>query len=464
MPRSKAIVNGLLALLVGVGWLLAQSMSSRAALLDLGGFEFTAPVLLVNENAGRAIIVVRRTDTLQAAQVRYITTGITAEAPYDYTPVKDVLDFAAGQSAAAFAVPIVDHGVDALPKTIKLSLFGPSADGLGPLSAAILTIVDNDPLPALNVSDPLSLPQASTSTDPLAGAQFYVDPGSEAARAAVQYPQIRAIADEPGVARFGSFSYPNAEVAVARYLAKAQTLEPRAIPLLTTYRIVDGVCHSGTGSDTPAQEQSYESFITGFAEGIGSYRAVLFLEQDSLITAGCLSAQGLAVRMQELNAAIDTLRAHCPRLVIYLDAGAADAVGAARMASLLRRAGVAKLQGFFLDSTHFDWASKEIAYGERISRLTGGRHFVVNTGESGRGPLIPANRVKSGNEVLCNPPGRGLGPRPSTATGFRNVDAFAWLDNPGGSSGACRPGAPRGGVYWPAYALMLIQNADYNAV
>jgi endoglucanase len=166
--------------------------------------------------------------------------------------------------------------------------------------------------------------------------------------------------------------------------------------------------------------------------------------------------------MQELGDAIDVLKANCPHLVIYLDAGAADAVPARPMARLLERAGVAKIQGFFLDSTHFDWTSKEIRFGNQISHLTGGKHFVVSTGESGRGPLVPADRVRHGNEVLCNPPGRGLGPKPTTNTGFQNVDAFAWLDNPGGSSGACVPGAPKAGVYWPAYAEMLIRNADFS--
>jgi endoglucanase len=236
--------------------------------------------------------------------------------------------------------------------------------------------------------------------------------------------------------------------------------QPGTVPMLTTYRIVDG--HCGHWADPPADVLSYENFINGFAQGIGSYRAVLFLEQDSLITTGCLSRHGLAVRLAELNYAIDTLRADCPHLVIYLDAGAADAVPYRPMASLLKRAGIAKIQGFFLDATHFDWTSKEINYGEKISRLTGGKHFVVSTGESGRGPLIPKDRVHHGNEVLCNPPGRGLGPTPTTATGYPNVDAFAWLDNPGGSSGACRPGAPPAGHYWPAYALMLVRNADFR--
>ena len=94
--------------------------------------------------------------------------------------------------------------------------------------------------------------------------------------------------------------------------------------------------------------------------------------------------------------------------------------------------------------------------------MTGGKHFVVNTGDNGRGPLHPADIVHQGNEVLCNPPGRGLGPLPSTDTGYRNVDMFAWTTNPGESGGACVPGAPATGVYWPAYALMLVRNADFT--
>ena len=37
---------------------------------------------------------------------------------------------------------------------------------------------------------------------------------------------------------------------------------------------------------------------------------------------------------------------------------------------MLRQAGVGEIQGFFVNSTHFDWTSNEIRYGEQISRLT----------------------------------------------------------------------------------------------
>ncbi|MEA2147997.1 MAG: endoglucanase, partial [Solirubrobacteraceae bacterium] len=121
-----------------------------------------------------------------------------------------------------------------------------------------------------------------------------------------------------------------------------------------------------------------------------------------------------------------------------------------------------KIEGFFLNATHFDWTSREIAYGEQVARLTGGKHFVINTGSGGRGPLAPADPVHQGNEVLCNPPGRGLGPKPTTAPGYRNVDAFAWMMDPGESGGQCVPGAPPTGDYWAEYGLMLIHNAGYS--
>ena len=173
--------------------------------------------------------------------------------------------------------------------------------------------------------------------------------------------------------------------------------------------------------------------------------------------------------MNELQDAINVLTANCPHLVIYVDAGAADALRWRDAARLLLQAGVSKIQGFFLNSTHYDWTSREIRYGEKISRMVGGKHFVINTGENGRGPLRPRDIVHQGNEVLCNPINRGLGPKPTTKTGDAKVDAFEWTTNPGESGGQCHdqpgyelPGSPPTGQYWPKYALMLVKYANFR--
>ena len=458
-----------------LGALLAPAAAHADASTDPSGFRLQSSALTVNENAGQAVITVERADTSEEAQIRYITLGdgvpcgpaeCTAVDPIDFTSVKGELDFPVGVASETFTVPIVDHGVSDVPKTIQVSLFGPSPIGMASPSKAVLTILDNDPVTPRDPQNPLALPVAPGASNPLSGATFFVDPESEAAHAALQNPALDVIAREPGTARFGSFSFgkngvPNIATAVSRYLSRAAVQQPGSVPLLATYRILHGLC--GHASDSPADAASYHNFIEGFAQGIGSYRAVLFLEMDSIITMPCLSHHGKAVREHELQDAINILIANCPHLVVYLDAGAADALSARAAAKYLRASGVAKIQGFFLNATHFDWTAHEIRYGEKISALTGGRHFVINTGENGRGPLRPRDIVHAGNEVLCNPPGRGLGPLPTADTGSRNTDMFAWTSNPGESGGGCVAGAPATGVYWPAYAAMLVQNADFNA-
>ena len=457
--------------------LVARSATAPAAAAknDPTGFRLESTSLTVNEDAGVAWITVERSDTSEDAQIRYITLGdgvpcgkteCTAVDPDDFHSVKGELDFPVGVASEAFSMPIVDYGVQNISKTIQVSLFGPSPIGMASPHKAVLTILDNDPVTPRDPQNPLDLAASPTTNNPLTGATFFVDPESEVAHAARRSPALKTISSEPGTARFGSFSFghngvPNIATAVSRYLTRAEVEEPGTVPLLATYKVVHGLC--GHASDTPTDVASYKGFIDGLAQGIGSYHAVLFLEMDSIITMGCLSRNGQAVREQELQYAINTLTSACPHLVIYLDAGAADALSARHAARYLRRSGVAKIQGFFLNATHFDWTSHEIRYGEQISRLTGGKHFVVNTGDNGRGPLRPPDRVHSGNEVLCNPAGRGLGPRPTADTGFPNVDMFAWTTNPGESGGPCVPGAPKTGVFWPAYALMLVRNANFNS-
>jgi len=453
--------------------MLAPAVALAAPSPDPSGFHLQSNALYVHENAGQAVITVERGDTSEAAQIRYITLGdgvqcgaypCTAVDPYDFSSVKGELDFPVGVASESFTVSIVDHGVQTVPKTIEVSLFGPSPIGMASPSKAVLTILDDDPVTPRDPANPLDLPVVPAAGDPLSGANFFVDPQSEAANAAKSVPEIGVIARQPGTARFGKFSFgsngvPDIQTAVSRYLSRAVVTSPGSVPLLATYRILHGLC--GHASDSAADAAGYHDFIEGFAQGIGSYRAVLFLEMDSIITMPCLSGHGKVIREHELHDAINILTANCPHLVIYLDSGAADALHARDAARFLRASGVGQIQGFFLNSTHFDWTKKEIRYGRQISHMLGGKHFVVNTGENGLGPQRPRDIVHQGLEVLCNPRA-GLGPLPTATTGYRNVDMFAWTSNPGESGGQCVPGAPPTGQYWPGYAKALVQNANFK--
>jgi endoglucanase len=412
-------------------------------------------------------IPIVRDDASGTAEVAYRVWDPTPRTHPIFTPMSGVLTFVNGQREALISVATEDHSVPILPYSLEVQLYDGSP--LPVIAPSQVTIPLSAPAPFVrDPGNPLGLPATPPATDPLAGADFFADyfqslPGRQALAWSAKEPsaaaKVAVIAREPNTERFGAWNGPYPGWDVARYLSRAAQEEPGRVPMLSTYRVVSG--HCGRWSDPPSAQAAYHAWITSLAEGIGSHPAVLFLEMDSLITEGCLSRTGVAVRMHELRDAIDVL-SNDPHLVTYLDAGAADALPARVTASLLRRAGVAQIQGFFLNSTHFDWTSKEIAYGEKISRLTGGKHFVINTAENGQGPLRPRHPAKQGNEVLCDPPGRGLGPLPTAHTGYRNVDAFAWIANPGVSGGECQPGAPPSGVFWPALALQLVRHENFR--
>ncbi len=451
--------------------ILAAVPAAATAALDPLGFRFASPAFTATASSGAATITVTRLETANPAQVRYITTPGTAIPNGDYTPVKNRLDFAAGQASATFSVPLHDSGVPGL-RTVNLGLFGASPIGLALPSSAVLTVVDDTATPlARNPQNPLALAAAPPPSDPLIGAQPFIDwTWGLAARQAQAWrsrqPNAAALLDviarEPQVERFGNWTT-DPQTSVGKLLARAASEEPGTVPEISTYYLHDtrydtGPC--GTQTDPAWRPATYHRWISAFAQGIGQYRAIVFLEMDAVLITGCLSHHGLDQRLAELRDAA-TVLGQLPHAVVYMDAGAADGLSSQRTAWLLNQAGVSHIQGFFLNSTHDDWTSNEIRYGEAISRMTGGKHFVVSTAMNGRGPLVPANRVKDGNEVLCNPSGRGLGPLPTFHTGYPNVDAFAWIGNPGRSGGTCN-GGPATGTFWPQYAVGLVEHADFH--
>ena len=447
----------------------AQAAVSHDAAVPLGTVQLDQPAYTAHENQGSLTITIVRTGDLSGAEhVGYGVKRQDAQPGIDFDPISNqYITMAPGQSTYSFNVPIIDQGINGTSVRALAYLYGSWPDVLGPNNNSLITILHDDPLEARTASNPLGVPTPATD-NPLAGAKFYVDPHSGAAEAEHHYAHsnpkwaslLGDIASEPDAHRFYMWNMgANVSGQVAHYLEGTQVQDPGTTVMLSTYTLVHDHCGS---TATPAVQARYDDFIRQVAQGIGDFHVVFFLELDSLITAPCLTHQQLAIRDAELTYAISALEAD-PHVLVYLDGGAADAVPFRRMASLLRGAGVSNAQGFFLNSTHFDWTSTEIHYGQEISRRLGGAHFIVNTGENGRGPLVPTSRIHHGNEVLCNPPGRGLGPLTvvndvAQQTTYADTDGLLWFSNPGGSGGQCVPGAPPTGVYWPAYAVMLARN------
>lgn len=423
-----------------------------------------------NESDGWATITVTRSQTAGQATVRYGTTPGTARKVLDYDQTSGRLEFAEGEDSLTFRVRLRNDRSTEGEETVLLSLYGVQRASLGRPSRATLVIHDDDVLDsARDALNPLGLSPAPSGSNPLAGARFFVDRRwSLAARQERAWRHrhpgwaalMARISTHPEVKRFGSFDR-DIRRTVKEYLERVSRDGHGSVPAISTYRFLHKRCGRYDGGGA-ADAKRYRRWIDAFAAGIGNHAVVLFHEIDATITAHCLSGAALGRRAALMRYGVRKL-ASLPHAVVYIDAGAADGPYSARgVAHLLDRFGIRWAQGFFLNATHYNWTSSEIRFGTRVSRLVGGKHFVVNTAANGRGPLRPHRRVVYGNTVRCNPPGRGLGTPPTTNTGRSLVDAYMWIGNPGRSTGRCGRGDPATGVWFPRYALMLARHASFG--
>jgi endoglucanase len=197
---------------------------------------------------------------------------------------------------------------------------------------------------------------------------------------------------------------------------------------------------------------AYLAFTRQIAAGIGTARAVVVLEPDSLGQLDQLTADQQAERYRLLNDAVDVY-GHLPGTSLYLDGANCGWTSPAVIAERLLKAGVSRARGFAVNVSNYYRTDDEVARGAVISALAGGTHFVVDTSRNGQGPAVGADNP------WCNPPGRGLGPAPTTATGNPYADAFLWIKTPGASDGDCGRGNPAAGTWWQAQAEELIRNA-----
>ena len=290
---------------------------------------------------------------------------------------------------------------------------------------------------AVLVGGGASAPAQSGDQNPLAGLRFYVDQDSPSMQ---QYTALRRsgqdskadlvwkIAREPKAVWVGRFTSPNFHVKVRRIFDSAHA--QGAVPILTVLRAQSTGCSPTYDGGGPAEDARTRAWYDDLAHAIGNDRVVIAYEPDSLGTIDCHAKSRRAARYRLLRYGVDALSRN-PNATIYIEAGASDWEGASRMAKKLRKVGIGKVRGFMLNATHYDWTRANVAYGLKLSKLVGGKHFIINTAENGRGPIH--QRLPNGRRltVWCNPPNRGLGPAPTTNTSNARVDAYLWVNRPG---------------------------------
>jgi endoglucanase len=147
-----------------------------------------------------------------------------------------------------------------------------------------------------------------------------------------------------------------------------------------------------------------------------------------------------------------------PHSVADIEAGYSDGNSVAHTPNILNKIGLGRVRGLDTSDTHLNWTINEVNRATKVSARTHGARFIVNTNSNGTGPKRNPHPAAQGNEDLCNPPGRGLGPRPTTNTGYSLADA--WLrTSPHGNSSGCG-GGPPGGVFSVARELQLAASAN----
>lgn len=298
--------------------------------------------------------------------------------------------------------------------------------------------------------------------NPLERARLYVDPGSPAAAQAARWRAEGRLADAAAMAHLARRPAALWITAATHVESRVRAAVTRAArrgrwPVLVAYFIPHRNC-GGLSPGGASSAAAYRDYVRAFSRGIGGRRAVVIVEPDAIAqsVAGCLVRDQAVARSKLLRFAVRTL-ARRRRALVYLDAGNVGWVRpASRLARPLRESGVKYADGFALNVSNFFTSRSSVRYGRALSSRLRGAHFVVDTSRNGNGP---SRGGEGPGPSWCNPPGRSLGRDPTTHTGRSMVDAYLWIKVPGESDGACRPGAPPAGQWWPEYALGLVRSS-----
>jgi hypothetical protein len=277
---------------------------------------------------------------------------------------------------------------------------------------------------------------------------------------------LEKIGDYPQAHQFSLYtaggSGPAIFTQVQNYLCRMQQTNPGAAADITTYFVKHGGgCNGGTNPNFDAE-------VSALKDAVGNFPALIFVEEDAIDTICWRSPAAIAQREALLKDEIDQL-SQIPHALLYVEGGTSDANSPAEAARVLNASDASKIRGFFTNDTHFNWAYKEIQYGNKVAKLTG-LHFVVDTRGDGNGPLKNPHPVTQGNEQLCNPPGRGLGPKPGASDGQSYgmyspyLDGFVWVTTPGESAAPTCPGRSthyaNSGIFDPNIAVGYASRAN----
>lgn len=261
------------------------------------------------------------------------------------------------------------------------------------------------------------------------------------------------IALRPRVRWFGPwYSDAQAQRTAREYIANVTGGNPNVLVQMAVFRLVPWEDAACLRLPTAAEQSSYQRWIQAFAAGIGDARVALILQPD-LPFAHCVPHHStLPLRLVAYAAKVFGA---LPRTSVYIDAGAADWPSVGEAAAILRTAGIGYARGFALDATHYDSTSRQVLFGQEVSRRLAadgfpGRHVVINTAQNGRpftyqqyhdgsayanAPVCPSRAAARCVALGIPPTWQVASPRwrlsaRVRAVAARYVDAYLWIGRP----------------------------------
>ncbi len=236
-----------------------------------------------------------------------------------------------------------------------------------------------------------------------AASPFWVEPRGPAARQVEVWRErgreddarvLQRIAREP-VAVWLTGDDPKAQAEnVTRQAERAGV-----IPVLVAYNIPQRDCGQYSSGGAP-DAAHYRTWASRAAAGIGARRAWIVLEPDALAqwASGCVPAPAAKQRTALIAQAVRTFKAR-PGVSVYIDAGNPGWIKDQNlMVTALTEAGIAEADGFALNVSNFHTTPVTRAYGDHLSALLGGAHYVIDTSRNGNGPLPEPPHKDKGKE------------------------------------------------------------------
>ena len=222
------------------------------------------------------------------------------------------------------------------------------------------------------------------------------------------------------------------------------------IPTFVIYKLGVREENYGTAIDEGFAEE-YLNWMRGLSNIIGTSKVVLILEPNALCGLEFYDELDHANAVLSLIKCSVEILKQCANVKLYIDAGHPYWLEPELISVYLARAGVDQADGFALNVSNYVSNEDNFSYGERISRLLGGKHFIIDTSRNG----TKLNNLRE----WCNRSDASIGEFPTFDVNHPLVDAFFWVKPPYESDGSNGGEEPAEGAFWLEKALNLIENS-----